>query len=467
MILIHFIFIIIIIVFGAYACNTNYCTYNVCDFHDFASRIVYPSTVGELQQIVQTNYWLTTRQPYKISIAGQRKSQGNHTMFPGSICIDMINMDQMQINNCYNETATIVVQGGATWKIVQSYLDRYDLSVAEMQSYNNFSVGGSISVNCHGRSLEYGTIADTIEELEVMQADGTIVQLSKVDPLFRGIVGSYGALGIIVSATLKVTQNYAIESKVTYSSIKNWSHTAKDMITNPNLVFFNGNLYPTNENRICNIAWYRTTKIPTNERIHVKKNIYVQKAAEYLVRHMDVFKRLRSEFEPVTLINKVVYRNFEMSYDTDDLEPLMKFKNTSLLQEYFVSLNALSHFVNYLLFLKYKYDINIVNVSLRIVKSTTVPILNYATTDCIAIVLYISIWKFKHEYQRLKMFAKQLIDKVIECKGSYYLPYLPLASISQFQKCYPHYMELVSLKNTFDCRNIFMNQFISKYVMTL
>ena len=61
--------------------------------------------------------------------------------------------------NLHSDPPTITVQAGATWEKLINYLDKFNLSVSEMQSYYNFTVGGSISVNCHGRGLLYGTLA--------------------------------------------------------------------------------------------------------------------------------------------------------------------------------------------------------------------------------------------------------------------------------------------------------------------
>lgn len=45
------------------------------------------------------------------------------------------------------------------WRDLQDHLDPHDLSVRTMQSYANFSVGGSVSVNVHGRYVGHGPIA--------------------------------------------------------------------------------------------------------------------------------------------------------------------------------------------------------------------------------------------------------------------------------------------------------------------
>lgn len=42
------------------------------------------------------------------------------------------------------------------------HLAAHGRTLEEMQSYHNFSLGGSISVNCHGRGLARGTTVDSV-----------------------------------------------------------------------------------------------------------------------------------------------------------------------------------------------------------------------------------------------------------------------------------------------------------------
>lgn len=76
----------------------------------------------------------------------------------------------------------------------------------------NNSIGGNIATNAGGpRCLKYGVTRDYVLGLEVVQADGTVVQLggrthkNKTGfDLHRLFVGSEGMLGIVTGATLKL-----------------------------------------------------------------------------------------------------------------------------------------------------------------------------------------------------------------------------------------------------------------------
>ncbi|HLM66598.1 MAG TPA: FAD-dependent oxidoreductase, partial [Longimicrobium sp.] len=113
------------------------------------ARVVAPTTEAEIVAAVRDS-----RGP--ISIGGRRFSMGGQTATEGALQIDMRGYDAiLQLDTVQK---TLRVQAGATWRQIQKFIDRYGLSVKVMQSYGNFTVGGSLSVNVHGRYAELGPI---------------------------------------------------------------------------------------------------------------------------------------------------------------------------------------------------------------------------------------------------------------------------------------------------------------------
>jgi FAD/FMN-containing dehydrogenase len=83
----------------------------------------------------------------KISIAGAQHSMGGHTIYPDGIVLDMKGFNYTAFDSVQN---ILLTGSGALWSQIIPYLDAKGRSIAVMQSNNSFSVGGSISVNCHG-----------------------------------------------------------------------------------------------------------------------------------------------------------------------------------------------------------------------------------------------------------------------------------------------------------------------------
>src|SRR5438309_5733966 len=145
-----------------------------------------------------------------ISIGGARHSMGGQIGTDGALFIDMRRFDR--ILNFSPADKTITVQAGTRWRQILEHIDSANLAVKIMQSYANFTVGGSLSVNAHGRYLGLGPIILSVKSLKVVLADGTIVEASPTSnaDIFYGVIGGYGGLGVIVEATLELTDNLKV-----------------------------------------------------------------------------------------------------------------------------------------------------------------------------------------------------------------------------------------------------------------
>ena len=141
-----------------------------------------------------------------MSIAGARHSMGGHTIYPGGIVLDMLPFSRMELDA---RGGTLRVAPERAWSQVIPFLNSHGFSVGIMQSNDNFSVGGSLSVNCHGWQHDRPPIASTVESFRLMKADGKVVRCSRVEnaELFSLALGAYGLFGVILEADLRVVPN--------------------------------------------------------------------------------------------------------------------------------------------------------------------------------------------------------------------------------------------------------------------
>ena len=131
---------------------------------------------------------------------------GGHTIYPDGVVLDMLPLAGMELDEATN---TLHVGSGALWSDVLQYLDAHDRSVAIMQSNNSFSVGGSISVNCHGWQVGRPPIAASVRGFRLMLADGSVVRCNHSEnaELFSAVLGGYGLFGVILDVDLEVVPN--------------------------------------------------------------------------------------------------------------------------------------------------------------------------------------------------------------------------------------------------------------------
>lgn len=116
------------------------------------------------------------------------------------------------------------------------------------------------------------------------------------------------------------------------------------------------------------------------------------------------------------------------------------------------------------LFGKKNNGVNLINLSIRYVKRINVSILNYAKNNMYAFVLFLNVGNNQICYEYLENWTRDMIDFTLSLNGTYYLPYLPLATIKQFRTAYPNYTDYLQIKSKYDPKKILSNLFIEKYL---
>lgn len=221
--------------------------YRVRDYADIMSARPFKRfkvlSYSEIQDIL-------ARYPDKqISIAGGKFSHGGHTFKEDAIYLDMTNLNKI-VNFDYSNKR-ITAQSGVSWKQLIEFLDPYNLSIKAMQSYANFTLGGSISVNAHGRDIEYSTVGSSVESMKVLCSDNQIYMVYPRDKLFKGVLGGYGGIAIILEATISLTDNYVMERIVKEECIEESTYYKtlinlkdKKSIDDEQIILYNGLIYP-------------------------------------------------------------------------------------------------------------------------------------------------------------------------------------------------------------------------------
>ncbi|MFC5551204.1 FAD-binding oxidoreductase [Massilia aerilata] len=181
----------------------------------------------------------------KVAIGGGRYSMGGQTAAALGLHLDMRRMNRLLH---VDRTARWVrVQAGMTWRDLQDVLDPAGLSVKSMQSYSNFTIGGAVSVNAHGRYTNTGPVGSTVRALRMVLADGAIVDASPGEntELFRAAVGGYGAAGVIVEVELDLAENCRIERQVVPLTLDSYrAYFTRQVRDAPDVVMHNADLLP-------------------------------------------------------------------------------------------------------------------------------------------------------------------------------------------------------------------------------
>lgn len=424
-------------------------------------KIIKPTNTQEIYDAIVTSTGT-------ISIGGGKFSMGGQTAFEESLHIDMRAFNKVLSLN--KEAKEVTVQAGITWRDLQDYVDKENLSIKIMQTYANFTVGGSISVNCHGRYIGYGPIVSSVKSMKIMLASGDTMNVSRTEnfDVFKAVVGGYGGVALILEATLELADNVKVERQTELVDVKDYKTFFTSKIRdNQDVVFQNGDLYPPHYDQVMNVSWEKSTKELSNEeRITSRTEGYwLEQKAVTLVSWGDSGKWIRRNIIDPFLYSSeaVVWRNKEASYDVKELEPSSRDESTYVLNEYFIPVANFETFIPKMKAIYEKYDVNILNVSLRHALKNEESYLSWAREEVFAFVVYYKQGTDKEAKQKVKQWTQEISDAILSEGGTWYLPYQPHASIEQFQKAYPEYQAYFSIKKRLDPDDRFTNKLLDKY----
>ena len=426
-------------------------------------EVYAPGTVEQLQNILKTS-------DMPISIGGGRYSMGGQTAYPGTMHIDMRGLNK--IIEFDPEGRVIHVQAGIRWKEIQYRINDFGLSVKIMQTYSNFSVGGSLSVNCHGRYVGLGPVILSVRSIDLLDHEGVLVRATpkKNSRKFYAAIGGYGAIGIIVAAELELAENKPIERLNLKMPISDYpQHFAQTVRDNKAAVFHNADMIPPKFSKLRAVTWQETDK-PVNKAVGESrsKRYLLEKYMLWAITETSGghFRR-EYIYEPLLYLRqKVVMRNQEANYDVAELEPVSRSKDTYVLQEYFVAVDKLLEFSSSLHEILNRYSVNLVNISIRHAHPDPGSMLAWAREEVFAFVLYYKQGTLDYERESVAVWTRELIDAVTAVEGAYYLPYQPHARYDQFHAAYPKARQLFKLKDKLDPDYRFRNILWEKYYRT-
>ena len=177
-------------------------------------------------------------------------------------------------------------------------------------------------------------------------------------------------------------------------------------------------------------------------------------------------KEARAEvIDRMRLVGKpVVWRNYEASYDLRGLEPASREDSTYVLQEYFVPVEQLEVFAARMAEIFERYDVNVVNVSIRHAEADPDTWLTWAPTEVFAFVVYYKQQTAEHAQTEVGIWTREMADALLDVGGRWYLPYQPHPTVEQFNAAYPGARRLFDLKAALDPDYTFRNTLWDRYL---
>ncbi|QDV48341.1 FAD-binding oxidoreductase [Gimesia fumaroli] len=408
------------------------------------------------------------RKGLRISIAGSRHSMGGHTLVPGGIMIDMTPFRNMELHAAQG---LLHVQAGAKWSEIIPWLNQRGKSVAIMQSNNSFTIGGSVSVNCHGWQYGQPPIASSVESFRLMLADGKIVHCSRTrnKELFSLALGGYGLFGVILDVDLRVVPNERYRLEQSIVPVEQALNMFDTMIDDPDvaMTFSRMNITPDHflQDVIINV-FYRDPD-PSGDIPDL-----AEPGMAAIRRHIfrgssnnEYGKKLRwnAETKLQPHLQQKYYSRNQLLNESVEIFENRSADHTDILHEYFIPEAGLVIFVKALREIIPRHNQDLLNVTVRQVEMDEDTFLRYADQRQFAFVMLFYQPRTEAGEKQMKAMSVDLIEAALEAGGRYYLPYRLHATPQQFHSAYPQAKQFFKLKRAYDPQELFQNHFYQKY----
>ena len=169
------------------------------------TKINYPSSVEEVQELV--------KKYNKLKVLGS-KHCFNTIADTKDIFISSKKLDQFI--SLDKDAKKVTVGAGITYGKLSPYLQGNGFALHNLASLPHISVAGACITATHGSGEKNGNLATAVSGLEIVNASGDVIHLSreKDGDRFNGAVVNLGALGVVTKVTLDLLPAFNVRQNV-------------------------------------------------------------------------------------------------------------------------------------------------------------------------------------------------------------------------------------------------------------
>ena len=404
-----------------------------------------------------------------LAVAGVRHSMGGQSLLAGGWVLDTRPMNQITLDRATN---VVRVGAGTTWRELIPVLNAAGLSPKVMQSNHDFSIGGSLSVNCHGWHAAYPPISSTVRRLRLLTAAGDVLTCSPTEnaELLGLVLGGYGLFGVILEADLEVWPNAIYTPHFDTVPTSEYAATFAEQVyaTGATTEMAYGRLSVAPHNFLKEAILARFTPEPGTAGTvlpltrpaapELQRAVFRNSAGSGLGKEL----RWGLEREAAPWLARPQSRN------TIQNQPTAVFADRSpstcdILHEYFIPQRRLWEFVQEARGIIEPSGIDLLNVTVRDVRQDTRSALAYAREDVFGLVMNFRQERTRQADERMRDLTRRLIDAAANVAGTFYLTYRLHATGDQVRRAYPGWAATMAAKSRMDPQLVFRNALYEAY----
>src|SRR3712207_3011589 len=167
-----------------------------------AQKLHRPSTIEQVQDII-------TNAP-GVRVLGSRHSFNDIADSSELITLEAMPMDVV-VDRAAN---TVSFDAALKYGELVEMLSAEGVALHNLASLPHISVAGAVATATHGSGDPNGNLATAVAGLQLVTPSGEIIEASRGEPDFDGLVVGLGALGAVTRITLDVEPAYEVRQRV-------------------------------------------------------------------------------------------------------------------------------------------------------------------------------------------------------------------------------------------------------------
>lgn len=416
-----------------------------------------------------------------LAVAGGHHAMGGQQFVTGGTLLDARPMKR--VLRFDRERGLVEIEAGIQWPdLVEFLVTSQDGSssqwgiVQKQTGADRFTIGGSISANCHGRGLTMPPIVADVESIRLVQADGSIIECSRAEnrELFCLAVGGYGLFGVICAVTLRLVPRQKLERIVEMTTVPELLQAFTDRIAGGFLYGdFQFAIDPDSEEFLHAgvLSCYRPvdsdTRIPSDQRALDREDWQTLLALAHRgkARAFEEYSR-----HYLATSGQIYWSDLHQLADYTDgyhegLDRLLgaSAPSTEMISEVYVPRARLSDFMAAAAEDFRGHGVDVVYGTIRLIRRDEETFLPWATDDYACVIFNLHTVHTQEGIAHSMAAFRRLIDLAIERNGGYFLTYHRWATREQVEKCYPQFSDFLRLKKRHDPDEVFRSDWYRHY----
>lgn len=181
------------------------------DQTNWASNLTYRANAVHSPDSVESVQELVARFP-KIRALGTRHSFSDVADSPGG---ELVSVARLAPGIVVGDNGrSVSVTAGTRYGVLATDLEDRGLALENLGSLPHISVGGATATATHGSGDSNGVLSTSVSAIEVVQADGSLIQVDRSSTALAALAVGLGAFGIITRIELDVQPSYRVRQDV-------------------------------------------------------------------------------------------------------------------------------------------------------------------------------------------------------------------------------------------------------------